>query len=935
MTIPSRNQKDVQQERDKSLANGFLPIPIKRAIERDKATGKAPLWGEGKWQEKARARMPIQYDSMAQNTGIMCDRLAVFDIDVDESKSDALDQTAAIYEHMVSVAGEPKLCRYRDGSDRMLVVYRVADGERVQKKVKVSQTAIETNPETGREKEVYKGHALEVLATGQQFVAFGYHFSGQELKWSGDTSPATISLQDLTTITEDQIYQITDKFRELVDGKYAAVGVRDEKADSKATHASSAKAVVSATTCTSLTPSPRYHAVTKNDLEDAVNQLPGESDRDKWAYTLAAIYRTGKENGDYPTKEFARQWSMKDGSYTEAGFDATWRSIENGQGATRDHNFGMIRNLVREVNPKYFTLSETAAHKERCKAIRFKDVTMPKGYFMNGFGLHFQPETKGSEEARAIHITSYFEIVGETTTEQGSGNGVLVKFHNRNAESIEMIGKAELLESDNGFCKRLMDKGLTIELDQVKHLKTFFNKVKAPYLTHTDKAGWHGNSFLLADGSQFNSDGLSSPVIMNPTAITRQSGLYAASGSLEGWQEGVAALASGNPSLVFQISGMFAGPLLGLMNVASGGFHFYGESSRGKSTALQVAASVFGRPNATGQIKSWRATDNSLESIAEQLNDQTLCLDEISQCDNSKVIGQAVYMLANGSGKARANQRGDARPVKTFNLLYFSNGERTLENMMDAENRGQIQNAGIGVRMVNIPIDEISRHFDTHEYANMAEFMISFKSRVMENHGWAGKRFLEELVRLRATEEDQLKEIVKAYIAEFMKNNPSDSDPQVGRICERFAIVAAAGELATELGVLPWKFGEASAMAKICFNAAIAVRSAGIGGDEDHKAVELVRQHLQMHGAKFKRIGCDYPPNECHGLYDDRYFYFYPAGFKVACKGMNETSVAKILYEHGYLKRQVGDRYTMVGGKDELRGKRFYHVTKEIFDETD
>ena len=93
--------------------------------------------------------------------------------------------------------------------------------------------------------------------------------------------------------------------------------------------------------------------------------------------------------------------------------------------------------------------------------------------------------------------------------------------------------------------------------------------------------------------------------------------------------------------------------LLNLFGHESGGFHLYGDSSGGKTTHLQVPASVYVGPRL---VRSWRSTDNVLESIAAAHSDGLLVLDEIGMCD-PRIIGETVYMLGNGTGKARANDR--------------------------------------------------------------------------------------------------------------------------------------------------------------------------------------------------------------------------------------------------------------------------------------
>ena len=82
----------------------------------------------------------------------------------------------------------------------------------------------------------------------------------------------------------------------------------------------------------------------------------------------------------------------------------------------------------------------------------------------------------------------------------------------------------------------------------------------------------------------------------------------------------------GNSRLVLAVSCAFAALLLHPAGAESGGLHFVGESSTGKTTALKVAASVFGAPD---YLQRWRATTNGLESLARLRSDTLLVLDEL------------------------------------------------------------------------------------------------------------------------------------------------------------------------------------------------------------------------------------------------------------------------------------------------------------------
>ena len=99
------------------------------------------------------------------------------------------------------------------------------------------------------------------------------------------------------------------------------------------------------------------------------------------------------------------------------------------------------------------------------------------------------------------------------------------------------------------------------------------------------------------------------------------------------WQAGVGTLASGHVLPVLAMSAALAGPLLHLAGQEGGGVHFHGPSSRGKTTLLQAAASVWGRGGSPGYVRAWRATANGLEGAAASATDTALILDEFGQVD--------------------------------------------------------------------------------------------------------------------------------------------------------------------------------------------------------------------------------------------------------------------------------------------------------------
>ena len=147
------------------------------------------------------------------------------------------------------------------------------------------------------------------------------------------------------------------------------------------------------------------------------------------------------------------------------------------------------------------------------------------------------------------------------------------------------------------------------------------------------------------------------------------------SGTLADWQNTVMALADGNSRLEFGLFAAFVPPLLRPLQIAdNSGFHFWGKSSKGKTSALQVASSVYGKGcDKSGFIKTWRSTDNAMENIAHRHNDLLLPLDESHL---AKKLGDSIYTIGSGQNKARLKSSTEDRERKEWRTMPLSTGEK-------------------------------------------------------------------------------------------------------------------------------------------------------------------------------------------------------------------------------------------------------------------
>lgn len=438
-------------------------------------------------------------------------------------------------------------------------------------------------------------------------------------------------------------------------------------------------------------------------------------------------------------------------------------------------------------------------------------------------------------------ICSRLEVTAITRDSKNEAWGRLLEFDDLDGGHHAWACPMELFAGDGTeFRRMLFGMGLQMAAASsarnllVQYVQTAKVEARARCVERT---GWHGSVFVMPDRTL----GENGERILFQSASAAP-GTFKQKGALSDWQKNIAALCTGNSRLVFAVSAALAAPLLELTGLESGGFHYRGDSSTGKTTALRVAASVWG---GLDYLQRWRATDNGLEALAAHHSDCLLVLDEISQVD-PKAAGEVAYMLANGSGKARANRTGTMRDTASWRLLFISSGEAGLAEHMAQANRKT--KAGQEIRLLDIPADAgagAGIFEELHNYAGGSAFSRAITEAVAKYHGTAAVTFLQNLVKRPP---DWAANAVKRGQREFKADQiPSDAGGQVERAAMRFALVGTAGEMATAWEITGWNPGEAMAAAAICFKAWLGQRGS-IGNLEDMQMLSQVRRFFELHG---------------------------------------------------------------------------------------
>ncbi|WP_061832825.1 DUF927 domain-containing protein [Legionella pneumophila] len=527
------------------------------------------------------------------------------------------------------------------------------------------------------------------------------------------------------------------------------------------------------------------------------------------------------------------------------------------------------------------------------------------GHFkLNEQGVSFLGKDKDGNPMAPKWICSPLYVVAKTRDAKSGEWGRLLEWQDDDGVIHQWAMPLALLQGDASEVRReLASLGLTISPHRISrdllatYLQVFPVEDRARCV---EKLRWHENLFVTP--SQIFGHSSEKIVFQNSHAIESA---MSASGTVDDWRDSIGHLASGNSRLVFAISTAFAPALAKIVGEDSGGFHFRGASSSGKSTALKVAASVWGNPQAYCRL--WRSTTNGLEGLAALHNDGLLILDELSQMD-PKEAGEAAYLLANGQGKTRASRHGTVKPSSRWSLFFLSAGEESLMSLMARV--GQKTNAGQEIRLADIEADAgLNKGIfeKIHNQVSPATMALSLKEYSSKYYGAVGMEWLRKVVANQSSIATGIADAMQEFVNSAVL---PDSTGQIIRVARRFALVAVAGELASQYGLTGWQEGEATYAAYKCYRTWL--EHFGMEGNKEDRAIlAQVRAFFESHGAsRFDNIRT--PNNERiqnrAGFYltDDAGFRVYMVLTEVfkkeLCMGFEPRMVVRVLMNEGWLK---------------------------------
>ena len=536
-------------------------------------------------------------------------------------------------------------------------------------------------------------------------------------------------------------------------------------------------------------------------------------------------------------------------------------------------------------------------------------------------------------------VASAIEVVGQGRDENQGGWSKIVRFSDPDGvQKVLALSSGELLIDWRETLKKLMEAGLQCSnSDLLKKYLLGKNPSERYRLIKT--TGWYGGSVFV----------LPEQVIGTPEeallyCASNGKNDYSCAGTLQEWQENIGKYCQGNDRLILGVSLALAGPLLKLVGLENGGVHLVGQSSTGKSTIARVASSVWGAPTF---LKNWRTTDNGMEFLAASRNDTHLGMDELNQADPTKA-GKMSYLLGNGEGKVRGTVFGGFKDSVKWNLLILSTGEKGFSECA-LETKGRYM-AGQEVRMAELPARGTNYAYGAfqtdHGLGGGKGLAEHLNAAVRSFYGTPAIAFLERLVEFP---KEQLKESFEV-IRERMQAGLYNADGQVLRVAKRFALIALAGSLGVEFGVLPWDKEETIEAIHRCCNEWVESRGGQTAYEEKALLAQVklfLEQNSDLRFAEIRK-GSDIPfdsvpegstyIDEARGVMagykrknstnDDEYLVFPQVFKEEICKGQDFKYAKDVLVKYGWLldKSSMSIR---IGSEGQ---KRVYLMSSKFWD---
>lgn len=414
-------------------------------------------------------------------------------------------------------------------------------------------------------------------------------------------------------------------------------------------------------------------------------------------------------------------------------------------------------------------------------------TTTPKHYRVNGGGVALQRVVGKEKEETWVRFTFAPLVITATFEDPEGEQFVELSWTDRSkgpSRVISRIVSRETAKRGKELIKQLGGAGLpAVEGDArlVERWLAEFEAANRDNIPSEQLARWLG---WQPDGSFVSSpdEGVKVDVAYDEQRAPARA--HTRKGTLAAWRDTVRELES-YPVPRIAIAAAFAAPLLRPLGVSSFTLDISSRSTKGKTTALQCALSVWANPSeASDAMSNWRSTLYAIEKRLNLVRGIITVFDETMAVTDESIIDEVLYQVPMSHGKARSG--GAFGSMLPWETILLSSGERPALSFTTSQ--------GAAARILGTTVAPFGD--------NGGPAAVKARDGVLANFGHAGPDFVAAIrkgldktggvERLR----DQHRELVEKYRGE---------NDLTSRRAPMVAALALAEIIAHRIGLLPYE----------------------------------------------------------------------------------------------------------------------------------
>lgn len=316
---------------------------------------------------------------------------------------------------------------------------------------------------------------------------------------------------------------------------------------------------------------------------------------------------------------------------------------------------------------------------DKPSAIDFSKIKIPFGFRVIEGKLFEVKETKNDIKYIPV-CDSLVAVTGRHINLTDGTHGLDVMW--KTGDVVKTITNTRSTFMDSKKIINLADYGLPVHSGNARALASYLSRFESENGHNiasemvSNQLGWVKGGFLL--GERFIGEA-TIQFLPNDAGDGQTAKGFHTQGDI--WKTfDVLQQVQGYAPVMMTVYAALAAPLIGLIGDPSFIFELAGGTSKGKTTALRIAASLFGCPDEQkpGFFKQWNLTKVYIERYAVTMNNLPLFIDDTKKAD-PKMIPPTVYQFCSGQGRGRGSLKG-AQIGATWCTVLLTTGEQKLSS---------------------------------------------------------------------------------------------------------------------------------------------------------------------------------------------------------------------------------------------------------------